>query len=76
MEPHGVSKEVTKQCTNKDHYQSPPHPLTGDGGVSGAQPTHLVITFIPQSQNPLVVWGFVRKKTLVQKKTLAMHTYT
>ena len=22
MEPHGVFKEVTKQCTNKDHYQS------------------------------------------------------
>ena len=21
MEPHGVFKEVTKQCTNKDHYQ-------------------------------------------------------
>ena len=21
-EPHGVFKEVTKQCTNKDHYQS------------------------------------------------------
>ena len=24
MEPHGVFKEVTKQCTNKDHYQSVP----------------------------------------------------
>ena len=22
MEPHGVFKEVTKQCDNKDHYQS------------------------------------------------------
>ena len=22
MEPHGVFKEVTKQCTNKDHHQS------------------------------------------------------
>ena len=22
MEPHGVFKEVTKQCTIKDHYQS------------------------------------------------------
>jgi hypothetical protein len=22
MEPHGVFKEVTKQCTTKDHYQS------------------------------------------------------
>jgi hypothetical protein len=22
MEPYGVFKEVTKQCTNKDHYQS------------------------------------------------------
>jgi hypothetical protein len=22
MEPHGVFKEVTKQCTNKDYYQS------------------------------------------------------
>ena len=22
MEPHGVFKEVTKECTNKDHYQS------------------------------------------------------
>ena len=28
MEPHGVFKEVTKQCTNKDHYQSVPlHPI-------------------------------------------------
>ena len=25
MEPHGVFKEVTKQCTNKDHYQSVEH---------------------------------------------------
>lgn len=25
MEPHGVFKEVTKQCTNKDHYQSVTH---------------------------------------------------
>ena len=25
MEPHGVFKEVTKQCTNKDHYQSVSH---------------------------------------------------
>ena len=25
MEPHGVFKEVTKQCTNKDHYQSIPY---------------------------------------------------
>ena len=24
MEPHGVFKEVTKQCTNKDHHQSGP----------------------------------------------------
>ena len=27
MEPHGVFKEVTKQCTNKDHYQSRTPPL-------------------------------------------------
>ena len=27
MEPHGVFKEVTKQCTNKDHYQSAPVPF-------------------------------------------------
>jgi hypothetical protein len=27
MEPHGVFKEVTKQCTNKDHYQSEIHYL-------------------------------------------------
>ena len=35
MEPHGVFKEVTKQCTNKDHYQSVSchgHPISRAGG--------------------------------------------
>ena len=36
MEPHGVFKEVTKQCTNKDHYQSVAY------GVAGAWVVHRV----------------------------------
>lgn len=31
MEPHGVFKEVTKQCTNKDHYQSVRAPMARGG---------------------------------------------
>ena len=42
MEPHGVFKEVTKQCTNKDHYQSvlttTGSELKGRGGSSNSMP--------------------------------------
>ena len=38
MEPHGVFKEVTKQCTNKDHYQSATrHGSINDPGATSAQ---------------------------------------
>ena len=33
MEPSGVSVEVTKSCTNKDHCQSAAS--TGTGGLAG-----------------------------------------
>ena len=34
MEPHGVFKEVTKQCTNKDHHQSGDDPTSKQGKAS------------------------------------------
>ena len=34
MEPHGVFKEVTKQCTNKDHYQSSDDPREMGTGLT------------------------------------------
>ena len=39
MEPHGVFKEVTKQCTNKDHYQSLDLILEPDCGRRDSNPS-------------------------------------
>ena len=44
MEPHGVFKEVTKQCTNKDHYQSVTTPGLSERCAS-LQDTHRRLHF-------------------------------
>ena len=49
MEPHGVFKEVTKQCTNKDHYQSVARPfyyrILGLAPVARPRREHFVFVF-------------------------------
>ena len=69
MEPHGVFKEVTTQCTNKDHYQS----VSQSVGRPGA-PREQAVLFLFVEPRPTLFARAETSRTVCRTRPIVRQT--